>query len=123
MKRLLIALSLVLAHLFSIAQDAPVSKKVRKAEQKQEKQKRNKEKATLQGKKRHAAIQDKATRKRMKKHRKGPIHVDAYDRRPFFIKRWFRKKENRRPRTAYFLRELKIKNEELKIQNGFSSLT
>ncbi|MEP7264175.1 MAG: hypothetical protein ABI772_06750 [Bacteroidota bacterium] len=102
MKRLLLLFTLVIVHLFSMGQDGGKgSKKVKKAEAKKEQQARNQQNAELKGRKRHEAIQDKATRKRMKRHRRGPIHVDAYDRRPFFLKRWFRKKENRKPRTAY----------------------
>lgn len=114
MKRLLLIFALVFIHLFSIGQDGgKVSRKVKKAEEKKEQQQRNQQKAEMKGRKRHMAIQDKATRKRMKKHRRGPIHVDAYDRKPFFLKRWFMRKENRKPKTAYFLEELKIKNEGL----------
>lgn len=73
--------------------DASASKKVKKAEQKMEQQKRNQQKAEVKGVKRHESIQTKATRKRMKKHRKQRIHVDAYESKPFFMKRWFQKKE------------------------------
>jgi Ni/Co efflux regulator RcnB len=104
MKRLLIVFFLLTSSLFAVAQtpesgSAPakkehVSRKVKKAEQKKAKQQRNLEKAALKGKKRHENIQDKSVRKRMKRHRKGPIHVDAYDRRPFFLKRWLKRKEH-----------------------------
>ena len=112
MKRLLLIFSLICIHFISFSQtaDAPVSKKVKKAEQKKEARVRKGKKAELKGRKRHESIQDSATRKRMKRHRRGPIHVDAYDRRPFFLKRWLTRKENRRPRT-----ELRIKNGELRI--------
>jgi hypothetical protein len=95
MKRLLLIFSVLFLHFTSYSQtDAPVSKKVKKAEQKKEQQAQKSKKAELKGRKRHEAIQDKATRKRMRRHRRGPVHVDAYDRRPFFIKRWLKRKEH-----------------------------
>ncbi len=95
MKKLLLVFILLLTQLFSFAQDGgSPTKKQKKAEAKKEQLAKNAKNSKLKGIKRHEEIQDKATRKRMRKHKKGPIHVDAYDRRPFFIKRWFRKKEH-----------------------------
>ena len=94
-KRFLLMVTLVAVPVFVFSQDGggKVSKKVKKAEQKKEARVQRTKKAEMKGRKRHEMIQDKSTRKRMKRHRKGPIHVDAYDRRPFFIKRWLKKKE------------------------------
>jgi Ni/Co efflux regulator RcnB len=95
MKRLLLVFILLFAQLFAFAQDGgSQTKKQKKAEAKKEELAKNARNSKLKGIKRHESIQDKATRKRMRKHRKGPIHVDAYDRRPFFIKRWLKKKEH-----------------------------
>jgi Ni/Co efflux regulator RcnB len=94
MKRLLIFLFIIIAQVAFSQSDGSADSKIKKAEKKTEQRQRNKKKAELKGKKRHESIQDKATRKRMKRHRKGPIHVDAYDRRPFFIKRWLKRKEH-----------------------------
>ena len=95
MKRIFLVLLLITAGFITEAQsNGSVSRKVKKAEQKKENIKRQQQKSAVKGSKRHESIQTKATRKRMHKHRKQPIHVDAYERKPFFLKRWFRKKEH-----------------------------
>lgn len=94
MKRILLLIFIVVSGVFASAQDDGSAKdKIKKAEKKQEQQVKSKKKAELKGRKRHESIQTKQTKKRMKKHKRGPIHVDAYDRRPFFIKRWIARKE------------------------------
>lgn len=106
MKRLLLFLSILIVPVLVFSQtDGSASKKQKKAEQKKEERVKRGKKAELKGRKRHESIQDKSVRKRMKRHRRGPIHVDAYDRRPFFLKRWFKRKENKRPRTEYMIKK------------------
>ena len=93
MKRLLILFAVCFSCLAFGQDDGSAKSKIKKAEKKQEQQVRSKKKAELKGRKRHESIQDKKVRKRMKRHKRGPIHVDAYERRPFFLKRWIMKKE------------------------------
>lgn len=84
----------IAAMLFSFAADAQ-SGKVTKAQKKAEKtkveQKRKQEKSELKARKKHEEIQTKKVRGRMRKHRKGDVHVSSYDRRPGFFKRLFHK--------------------------------
>ena len=85
MKKMLIVLLLLFNGIVVVAQtDGSVKSKVKHAEQKKVKLAKNQ----------HEAIQTKATRKRMKKHRKQRIHVNAYERKEFFLKRWLHKKEH-----------------------------
>lgn len=84
-----IALIIVmLVPLFVFAQDDPKpTKKQKKAEQKKEQRKQDAKKSELRSKKQHLNIQDKKTRKRMKKNRKkGSVYVS---RRPGFFSRLF----------------------------------
>ena len=74
--------------------DGSANSKIKKEEHKKEIREKNKQKSEIEGRKRHENIQTKAVQKRMKKHRKQRIHVDAYERKPFFLKRWFHKKEH-----------------------------
>ena len=68
--------------------DGKKTKKQRKAEQKKEQRKEDARKSEVRGKKRHMKLQDKETRKRMKKHKK---HGSAYvSRRPGFFQRLMR---------------------------------
>ena len=95
MKKMLIVLLLLFNGIIVVAQtDGSVKSKVKHAEQKKVKLAKNQQKAEVERRKRHEAIQTKATRKRMKKHRKQRIHVDAYERKEFFLKRWLHKKEH-----------------------------
>ena len=80
--------------LFADAQSATTTKAQKKAERTKQEQARRAEKAELKGRKRHAQIQTAKVRKRMRIHRKGDIHVNAYDQRPGFFKRLFHRKEH-----------------------------
>ena len=94
LKRLPVLFLLVLASFFSAAQDdGSTKKKIKKAEKVKEAQVKRQKKAEIEGRKRHESIQTKDTKKRMRKHKRGPIHVKPYDKRTFFLKRWFSKKE------------------------------
>ena len=64
------------------------TKKQRKAEAKKEQRVQDSQKAEIKGKKRHMKLQDKETRKRMKKNKKkGTAYVS---RRPGFFQRLFK---------------------------------
>jgi Ni/Co efflux regulator RcnB len=51
-------------------EEQPMTKKQKKAHEKKEQQKQDARKAEIEGRKRHMKLQDKETRKRMKKNRK-----------------------------------------------------
>lgn len=86
-KRILLVI-ICLIPLFLHGQDGKVSKKQKKAEQKKEQRIQDSHKAEVKGKKRHIKLQDKDTRKRMKKHKKkGNAYVS---RRPGFFQRLFK---------------------------------
>lgn len=93
MKRLIRNFFLVMMLLLPLAlvgqdTDADASKSRRKAEKKKEQRVQNAKKAEIKGKKRHVELQDKQTRKRMKKHKKkGVMYVS---RRPGFFQRLFK---------------------------------
>ena len=94
-KKCLLFLLLLFIGGIAVAQsDGSAKSKVKQAEHKKEKLAKNKQKAEIELKKRHEEIQTKATRKRMRRHRKQRIHVDAYERKEFFLKRWFHKKQH-----------------------------
>ena len=80
--------------LIADAQSAKTTKAQKKAENTKQEQLRKEEKAEIKGRKRHEQIQTAKVRKRMRKHRKGDVHVNAYDRRPGFFKRLFHHKEH-----------------------------
>ena len=62
-----------------------MTKKQKKAQEKKEQQKQDARKAEIEGRKRHMNLQDKETRKRMKKNRKkGSKYVSS---KPRFIDR------------------------------------
>ena len=69
--RLVVASLLLAAGSHAFAQDDPKpNKKQRKAEQKKEQRAHDEKKAEVKGKKRHMQLQDKETRKRMKRNKK-----------------------------------------------------
>lgn len=80
-------------------ENSTATKAQKKADKKKEKQEANKRKSELKGKKFHYQIQDKATRKRMKKHRRKVDHGYPSG-KPGFFKRIFGKNQ------AYFNKEL-----------------
>lgn len=90
----LIFVMLAITFIANAQNDGSAKQKIKKAEQKKEEIAKRKQRSEVEGKKRHEALQTKAVRKRMHKHRKERIHVDAYERKPFFLKRWFHKKEH-----------------------------
>ena len=69
------------------------TKAQKKAEQKQEDQKRSVAKAEEEGRKRHYKLQSKDVKKRMKRNKKRYQHVDTFDRRPGFWQRLFPRKK------------------------------
>ncbi len=79
--------------LSGFAQEAKATKAQKKAEKKKEQKIAKSRKADLKGKSRHYKLQDKKTRKRMKKHRKRVNQHYPGD-RPGFFKRLFRKKHH-----------------------------
>jgi hypothetical protein len=90
-KRIFFLFLLVLP-LIAAAQDGTKQTKMqKKAEKKKQERIEKDRKADLKAKKFHYKIQEKETRKRMKKHRK---HVDGYSpyKQPGFFKRLFGKK-------------------------------
>ena len=87
-------LILVFCTLLANAQSAKVTKAQIKAEEKKKEQLRNEEKAEIKGIKKHESIQTAKVRKRMRKHRKGDIHVDAYDKKPGFFRRLFHRRRH-----------------------------
>jgi len=82
----LLFLVLMLFSLGSFAQEEQkMTKKQRKAHEKKEQQKQDARKAEIEGRKHHLKLQDKKTRKRMKKNRKkGSGYVSS---KPRFIDR------------------------------------
>lgn len=67
----LMAVFLWLSCTVALAQEEqPMTKKQKKAHEKKEQQKQDARKAEIEGRKRHMKLQDKETRKRMKKNRK-----------------------------------------------------
>ena len=96
MKRLKLFL-LFISVLFSFtlaAQSSTVTKAQKKVEKTKQEQKRKQEKAEIKGRKHHESIQDPKVRKRMKKHRKGDIHVSSYDHKHGFFYRMFHHKKH-----------------------------
>jgi len=80
----------------NIPQTSAQTKQIKKQEKRQEKQKKSQEQSEEEGKKRHLAIQDKATRKRIKRslkeaerRKEGKTPVPWY-------KRMFRKKPKKK---------------------------
>jgi len=86
-RKLMLTIFIVIP-LFVLSQDDPKpTKKQKKVEQKKEQRKQDAKKSEVKSKKQHVKIQDKATRKRMKQHkRKGTQYVS---RRPGFFGRLF----------------------------------
>jgi hypothetical protein len=72
---------------------AQATKAQKKAEKKQEEQKRNAIKAEEKGRKHHLKLQSKDVQKRMKRNKKRYHHVDSFDRRPGFWQRLFPRKK------------------------------
>ena len=80
--------------LIAFAQDnSSQTKAQKKAEKAKEKKLSEERKADLKGKQFHYKIQDKATRKRMKKNRRKVDHNYAGEKPPGFFKRLFGKKQ------------------------------
>lgn len=81
-------IALLFLPLLAAAQDDPKpTKKQRKADQKKEQRAKDAKKSEFRSKKQHLKLQDKATRKRMKKHkRKGTHYVST---KPNFFRRLF----------------------------------
>jgi ribosomal protein L9 len=69
------------------------TKAQKKAEKKQEEQKRNAIKAEEKGRKHHLKLQSRDVQKRMKRNKKRYHHVDSFDRRPGFWQRLFPRKK------------------------------
>ena len=87
-----VLLLLLIFPLFAFAQENSNATKAQKKAEKQEiKRKEKARKADLKGKQRHYKIQDRKTRKRMKKHRR-QVNSIYIGERPGFFKRLFRKK-------------------------------
>ena len=92
--RILLCAIGVLLTLFATAQSNKVTKAQKKAEKKKTEQLDNQQKSELKARKQHMKNQTPEVRKRMKKHRKGDIHVSSYSKRPGFFKRLFHRKEH-----------------------------
>ena len=75
-------------------QSGKVTKAQRKAEDKKKELLRKEQKAEIKGRKQHEKIQTAQVRKRMRKHRKGDIHVGSYDKKPGFFKRLFHRRRH-----------------------------
>lgn len=91
-KRLLMVL-LILPILTFAQENSSATKAQKKADKKKQERIEKSRKADLKGKKRHYKIQEKETRKRMKKHRRKVDHTYP-SRRPGFFKRLFGKKQS-----------------------------
>ena len=96
MKKLkqLLTFVLVLLALVVSAQSGKVTKAQRKAEDKKKELLRKEARAEVASRKQHASIQTKEVRKRMRKHRKGNIHVNGYDNRHSFFWRMFHRNKH-----------------------------
>lgn len=67
-----------------------IKKQEKRLEKKKEEREKGNEKAKQEGLDRHESIQDKETRKRMKKNKKKANRYNGGKKEPFY-KRWFRK--------------------------------
>ena len=95
MKKLICSLMFFCGCVLAVnAQSEKVTKAQKKAEKVKQEQLHKEKKAEIEGRKRHEKIQTAKVRKRMRKHRKGDIHVSSYDNRPGFFKRLFHKKKD-----------------------------
>ncbi len=87
-RNLFLILLLSVPVLLMAQDDQKLTRKQKKAHQKKEQRVQDSKKAEIKGKKRHMKLQDKKTRKRMKKNkRKGDAFVS---RRPGFFQRLFK---------------------------------
>lgn len=85
LKKIFLVLALVIPFALMAQDDSKPSKKQKKAELKKEQRVQDTKKAEIKGQKRHMKLQEKQTRKRMKKNKKkGSAYVS---RRPGFFQR------------------------------------
>ena len=92
--KLIVSTFLILCAIAVSGQSGKVTKAQRKVEDKKKEQLKKQEKAEIKAQKHHKSIQTAKVRKRMRKHRRGDIHVSSYDQRPGFFKRLFHKRKH-----------------------------
>jgi len=88
---LLAAAILAATSVHAFAQEAKATKAQKKVEKKKEQRVERDRKSDLKGKKRHYMLQDKKTRKKMKRHRRR-VNKNYPSDKPGFFRRIFRKK-------------------------------